>query len=97
MSKGNGKRHGIGHNSGHRGPRKYFAGMLHQERDRLTFETLRACRGESNKDAAGGVVSPSTIANWRRPVRDGGTRFPQAITLNAVLHAHGKKLGIIDL
>jgi hypothetical protein len=94
MSKGNGKRYGIGHN---RGPRKYFAGMIAQERDRLTFDVLRACRGENNTQAAAGVVSPSTIANWRKPVDKGGTRFPQAITLNAVLHAHGKKLGIVDL
>jgi hypothetical protein len=37
-------------------------------------------------------VSTQTIAKWF----DGSTRRPQAATMNAVLRALGKKLGIVD-
>lgn len=66
------------------------------ERDRLIFEVLRVIKGEKNSVAARGAVSPSTIASWRRPLSAGGTRYPQALSLDRVLRAHGKKLGITE-
>ena len=38
-------------------------------------------------------VTKQTLRNWF----DGATRRPQAATVNAVLRALGKKLGIVDL
>jgi hypothetical protein len=67
------------------------------QRDRITFKTLRALRGLSNKEAVNGsTVSPSTIRKMRMPVKDGGTRHPQAFTLLRLLEAHGKTLDVVD-
>ncbi len=76
---------------------RYSKDLLRGEKDRLVFEVLRSVRGLSNTEAAGDAVAPGTIAAWRRPLRDGGTKYPRAISLNAVLHAHGKKLGVVDI
>lgn len=66
-------------------------------RDRLTFSVLRVIRGLKARDAVNGsTVSPSTIRAMRKPVRDGGTRHPQAWTLIRILEAHGKTLTITD-
>lgn len=76
---------------------RYSKDLLRGEKDRLVFEVLRSVRGLSNSEAAGTACSPATIRNWRLPLSSGGTRYPRAITLNAVLHAHGKKLGVVDI
>ncbi len=72
-------------------------------RDNLTFKFLRYISGLSNSEAGRGTeagpnkrpVSPSTIRNPRRPVKDGGTRYPQARTLMRVLEAQGARLDIV--
>lgn len=76
---------------------RYGKELLRGEKDRLVFEVLHSVRGMDCKEAAGNACAPGTIRNWRLPLSRGGTRYPRAITLNAVLHAHGKKLGVVDL
>jgi len=49
---------------------------------------------KDNRDAR--PVSPSTIRKLRLPVKDGGTRSPQARTLMRVLSAHGASLDIVQ-
>lgn len=67
-------------------------------RDRITFQVLRTIRGLSAKEAVStSSVSPSTIRAMRKPVRDGGTRHPQAFTLTRILEAHGFTLGVVPL
>lgn len=77
-------------------------------RDRLVFEVLHALRGikagdiqeasitfaTEYKDRA--TVSASTISRWRKPLNKGGTRYPQAVKLDAALSIVGKKLGIVE-
>ncbi len=74
-------------------------------KDRLTFKFLRyirdlkpseAVRGTEKDNKEARPVSPSTIRNLRKPVKDGGTRYPQARTLMRVLQAHGASLDIIQ-
>jgi hypothetical protein len=76
---------------------RYDKELLRGEKDRLVFEVLRSVKGLSNTEAASTACAPATIAAWRRPLSQKGTRYPRAITMNAVLHAHGKKLGVVDL
>ena len=73
------------------------------EQDRLVFEVLRLIREMSPADVAKrasygrgmGRVSAQTIRKWRLPVKDGGTRYPQAITLQAVARAAGCELRFV--
>ncbi len=59
-------------------------------RDREVFQLLRAIYGQKNKDVARRAgSSPSTIAKWRKPVRDGGVRRPQFYTMQRVARAAG--------
>jgi transposase len=65
-------------------------------RDQLTFRVLRTLKGLSNKQAVeNSTVSPSTVYKMRLPVKDGGTRHPQAFTLTRLLEAHGYTLAIV--
>lgn len=41
-------------------------------------------------------MSPDTFRKWRKPPRDGGTRYPQHISLERALSAVGKKFTIVD-
>lgn len=67
------------------------------ERDRAIFSVLRAMRDRSPKDiAAKAGVSPQTIAKWKRPVAQGGTRYPQFWTLNRVANACGMEFRLCD-
>ncbi len=75
----------------------YSKELLYHGKDRMVFETLRAIRDLSNKEAAEGACSAATIRAWRIPPTKGGTKYPRAITMNAVLHRHGKRLGVVDL
>lgn len=73
-------------------------------KDRLTFRVLRLIAGETARqavegtaatDEAGRGISPSTVRNLRRPVKDGGTRYPRASTLTRLCEAHGCRLDIV--
>ncbi|MTV47250.1 hypothetical protein GM528_13050, partial [Streptococcus pneumoniae] len=45
------------------------------ERDRMMFNVLRAIRGKSNSEVAqASGISAQTIAKWRAPVANGGTK-----------------------
>ena len=67
------------------------------ERDRAIFAVLRSIRGVSHADVAKKAgVSAQTIAKWRRPVADGGTKYPQFYTLNQVARAYGKEFRLVD-
>ena len=65
-------------------------------RDREVFELLRAVREKTNKEVAEKAgISPSTIANWRRPVQQGGTRRPQFYTMQRVARAAGMAFKLV--
>ncbi len=75
-------------------------------RDRLVFSVLHELRGlkpseisnftKQNSDLTRSTVSPATIRRWRKAPKDGGTRYPTAIKLDAALSIVGKKLGIVN-
>ena len=59
-------------------------------RDREVFELLRAVINMKNSEIARKAgISASTIAKWRKPVKDGGTRHPQLYTMQKVARAAG--------
>jgi len=61
-----------------------------KSRDREVFDLLRAIRESSNREIAERAgISASTIANWRRPINEGGTRHPQFYTMQRVARAAG--------
>lgn len=74
------------------------------EKDRLIFKVQRTLRGLSPREIVAGTendnprfrpVAVSTVRNWYIPIQRGGTRYPQANTLNRVLNAHGYELAIV--
>lgn len=67
------------------------------ERDRAMFQVLRAIRGmKPSEVSARSGISPATITNWRRPVANGGTRYPQFWTLNQVAKSCGLEFKLVD-
>lgn len=67
------------------------------ERDRAVFAVLRSIRGVKPAEvAARSGVSEATIRNWRRPVADGGTRYPQFWTLNQVAKSFGMEFKLVE-
>jgi transcriptional regulator with XRE-family HTH domain len=64
-------------------------------RDRQIFEVMQLFAGEEkvwSHIARQAGVSPSTVRNlWKAP-KDGGTRFPHSITLQAIARAAGYKM-----
>jgi hypothetical protein len=68
------------------------------ERDRLVFEVLHALAGKTPKEISERCfVSPTTIRKWRTPLDQGGTRYPQAITLAAAAATVGLKLSLVPI
>lgn len=71
---------------------------LRPTRDQEIFAVLRAIRGMSPKDVSQKTyVSASTIRNWRRPVNQGGTRYPQHHTLAAVAKIAGLEFKLVPI
>lgn len=63
------------------------------DRDRAIFKVLRSCRGQSATDAVKGTpVSAQTLRNWR----NGTTRYPRHVPLEAVANAHGMRFVLVD-
>lgn len=64
-------------------------------RDRQIFEVMKLFAGEEkvwSHIARKAGVAPATVRNlWRAP-KDGGTRFPHSITLQAIAKAAGYKM-----
>lgn len=66
------------------------------DRDRTIFAVLHAIQGRKASEVASKTyVSASTIAKWRRRVEDGGTRYPQHHTLEAVARVAGLKFALV--
>lgn len=67
--------------------------LIGDDRDVLIFEVLRLCRDASAEEIARkSNISSQTIRNWRKPLKNGGTRYPRAQSLNKVLLAFGYRL-----
>ena len=66
--------------------------------DRSMVEVLKAIRDltptEVSRMSKGGVAA-STVRKWRLGWNNGGTRFPQAYTLNEAAKAIGGRFGFI--
>lgn len=68
------------------------------ERDQMVFALLRLLRGKNHSQAVKGTyISPQTVANMRRPMSEGGTRYPRADTIRALAEAHGASLQLVAL
>ena len=62
------------------------------ERDRDIFTALRFARGIPSAELARTAgLAYGTVANLRRSTKDGGTRFPRNVTLDAIAKACGMK------
>lgn len=60
------------------------------ERDRMMFRLLRRISELTPSEAVRGTtVSPQTITNWRKPVKNGGTRYPQFTTMEIIARNNG--------
>ena len=61
------------------------------EWDRMLFEVLHALRDRTNAAIAreSGYLSATTIGNWRKGPKNGGTRYPQHHTLAAAAKVAG--------
>jgi transcriptional regulator with XRE-family HTH domain len=67
------------------------------ERDRTIHQVLQAIRDMKPSEVASKCfVSASTVANWRRPVSAGGTRYPQHATLAAVAKTVGLEFRLVS-
>lgn len=73
-------------------------------KDRLTFSVIRYLSGKSPRQAVAGTeqdnqdqrpIAEGTVRNLRRPIKDGGTRYPRASTLTRLLEAHGASLEVV--
>jgi hypothetical protein len=72
-------------------------------KSRLTFGVLRLLAGKTPREAVEGTttsdpngrsISPSTVRALRRPIKDGGTKYPRSSTLERLCEAHGCELSI---
>lgn len=66
--------------------------------DRSMVEVLKAIKDLSPQDVSRlskGGVAAETIRKWRLGWNNGGTRFPQAYTLNEAAKAIGGRFGFI--
>lgn len=71
--------------------------MDRPDRDQDIFKVLRAIRGLKPTDVASKTyVSAQTIRNWRKPVAQGGTRYPQHHTLRAVAAVAGLEFKLVE-
>lgn len=62
-------------------------------RDRQIFEVLRLVKGINHSQVARKAgLSPTTVSKLRRSTKDGGTRFPHSITLQAIARAAGYRM-----
>jgi hypothetical protein len=67
------------------------------ERDRMLFKLLHRISELTPTEAARGTsVSPQTITNWRKPVKAGGTRYPQFATMDLVARKNGLKFVLTE-
>lgn len=65
-------------------------------RDREVFELLRVIVDQKASVLARKAgVSVSTIAKWRKPVKEGGTRHPQFHTMQRVARAVGMRFQLM--
>jgi hypothetical protein len=74
------------------------------QKDRLTFKVLRLIKGLTPSEATEGTeltsetgrpIANATVRNLRRPVKDGGTRYPRSTTLLRLCEAHGASIEVI--
>jgi len=66
------------------------------DHDRAIFTVLHAIRDmKPSEIAAKSFVSASTIYKWRKGWQNGGTRFPQHMTLAAVARIAGFKWELV--
>jgi transcriptional regulator with XRE-family HTH domain len=64
----------------------------------MIFAVLRAIRDKTPTEVAKKTfVSPSTIAKWRKPLSEGGTRYPQHATLAAVARDGGLEFQLVPI
>ncbi len=64
--------------------------------DQLVFDVLHHIANQPATVVASKTwVSPGTISKWRRGYENGGTRYPQAITLQAVAEVAGFELKLV--
>ncbi len=77
---------------------------MSNDRDRQIFAVLRLVKDRKPSEIAtkakrsnGKTISASTIANWRKPVSQGGTKYPQHDTLAAVARAAGYKFDLVPI
>jgi DNA-binding phage protein len=65
-------------------------------RDREVFELLRAIVDmKASTVARKSGVAASTIAKWRKPLKEGGTRHPQFHTMQKVARAVGMRFQLM--
>ena len=68
------------------------------EYDRAIFEVLHAIKDmKASQVSAKTFVSQTTIYKWRKGWQNGGTRFPQHVTLAAVARMAGFKWELVAM
>lgn len=66
------------------------------ERDRDVFDVLSVIKNYGAREVADrSGVSTSTVYNWRRPLEEGGTRYPRYHTMHTILRAFGHKFKVV--
>jgi len=65
--------------------------VLHAIADLTAPEIARAA------EKAGGSISATSIYNWRRPLKDGGVRYPQHEKLQAAAAAVGMTFAFVSI
>lgn len=64
--------------------------MKKPTRDQITFDLLRLIRDQpDSKVARAAGLSPSTLRRLRLGPSAGGTRYPQNLTIDLILHSQG--------
>jgi DNA-binding phage protein len=67
-------------------------------RDREVFVLLRAIYGMKNAEIAKKAgVSSATIAKWRKPLNEGGTRHQRFHTMRLVAKAVGMRFELVSI
>jgi hypothetical protein len=78
-------------------PRRSAPKGWRPERDAAVFEVLKHLSGLKPAELSSrSGLARSTIRKWYKRPADGGTRYPQHISLTAALAAVGKKFTITD-
>lgn len=68
------------------------------ERDRDVFDVLKVIRDYGAREVADkSGVSTGTVYKWRKPIDQGGTRFPRYHTMQLILTAFGHKFKVVKI